>query len=218
MIGPLAMKTIPRHCSKGRSGLDSIDLDGPDSEAKKLVRELGALFADDADALAVIGGVAYNFWCEPRYTKDVDFNIAADAKVMAHIRGRLIRDGYVVTRSQGLDDPGGPDFVRFIQPGTPKMVEFIGAKTPFQELTIQRGVRLDADQPFPIATPEDVIVLKLIANRSADHRDLMGLGQVEGLDWEYIEYWSKIWEVSDALASLRVSLEQDKQRVKDLFA
>ena len=100
------------------------------------------------------------------------------------------------------------------------MVEFIGAKTPFQELTIQRGVRLGARPAFPIATPEDVIVLKLLRqSHLLDHRDL-DRPRKGGRGWigSTSNTGAKIWEIGDALASLRARLEQDKQRVKDLFA
>jgi hypothetical protein len=36
-------------------------------------------------------------------------------------------------------------------------------------------------------TPEDLIVMKLIAHRPKDRIDLLGLVALPGLDWSYVE-------------------------------
>jgi hypothetical protein len=195
-----------------------LDSSRPDIDAQQFARELAEILGDLRHQLAVIGGVAYNFWREPRYTNDIDFNVVADAKVAAELRNRLVAHGYEVVREQTPDATSGPDFLRFILPGTRKIVEFQAAKTPYQELTIKRAVMAAPDQPFPVATAEDVIVLKLIANRPKDHRDMVSLGMIDGLDWDYIEHWAEIWGVAETLANLRGVVEEERQRVKELFA
>lgn len=194
-----------------------MDSSRPDFEAQEFARELGEIIGDLGDRLVVIGGVAYNFWREPRYTSDIDFNVVADPAVVGEIRRRLISRGYEVTREQGAEARSGPDFLRFVLPGTRRIVEFQTAKTEYQDLTIERGVMLDADQPFPVATPEDMIVLKLLANRSKDHHDLVNLGMMDGLDWAYVEHWAKAWDLSARLANLRRAVEAERQRVRKLF-
>lgn len=81
-----------------------------------------------------------------------------------------------------MDAPSGPDFVQFTdaQHTPPRVVEFQAAKTEFQELTIARGKRLSRDQPFAVATPKDLIVLKLIAKRPQDVSDCVELAQAPG--------------------------------------
>jgi hypothetical protein len=160
-----------------------------------LVAELGEILAEFTEDCAVIGGVARNFWREPRYTKDVDFELVADADVFLRVRAKLTDAGYQITRIQDEAEPSGPGFVRFVRPGTPSIVEFLTAKTEFEEGIIQRAIRLDQRQPFRVATPEDVIVLKLIANRPHDQADAIELGLMEGLDWAYIKRWSEVWDV-----------------------
>ncbi|HJW70905.1 MAG TPA: hypothetical protein VJ829_16250 [Candidatus Binatia bacterium] len=59
-----------------------------------------------------------------------------------------------------------------------------------------------------MSTPEeielsDLIVLKLIANRPKDHVDLLGLVQLDALDWAYVEHWAAEWCVADRLRVLR---------------
>lgn len=182
-----------------------------------MLEELDQLIGPFRDKLALIGGVAYNFWCEPRFTKDVDFNVIADATVFVEIRKALEGAGWESTRYQDEGGSSGPEFVRFVVPGTRKMVEFQAAKTPFQELIIERAVVLNGDQPFPVATREDVIVLKLIASRPQDRADAVGLASGQGLDWGYMEHWADVWDVSDRLQGLRQMLAEEAERLGDLF-
>lgn len=44
---------------------------GPDAAAKALVDELSEILREFSEQCAIIGGMAHNFWREPRYTKDV---------------------------------------------------------------------------------------------------------------------------------------------------
>jgi hypothetical protein len=53
------------------------------------------------------------------------------------------------------------------------------------------------------STPEDLIVMKLIADRPKDHLDLLGLLRLDGLDWTYIEGWVAEWGVAERLRELR---------------
>ena len=49
-------------------------------------------------------------------------------------------------------------------------------------------------------------MLKLIANRPKDRIDLLGLVQLDGLDWAYVERWAVAWDVADRLRALRGDL------------
>lgn len=61
-----------------------------------------------------------------------------------------------------------------------------------------------------MATPEVLIILKLIANRSIDHRDIFTLVEAQPIDWGYVEQWAEQWEVSDSLSKLRHEMETNK--------
>jgi DNA-binding transcriptional regulator/RsmH inhibitor MraZ len=193
----------------------SSDYTGPDAAARALVEELSTVLADFADQCAIIGGMAHNFWREPRYTKDVDFTLVADPAVFARVRASLERCGYDLTRIQNEDEPSGPGFARFVQGH--KIVEFLTAKTEFQELLITRAVRLTPDQVLRVATPEDIIVLKLIANRSHDQVDAINLGKIEGLDWDYIERWAVEWSVSERVDALRAGIAHDRKVLSEVY-
>ncbi len=56
-----------------------------------------------------------------------------------------------------------------------------------------------------MATPEDLIVMKLIADRPKDAVDLLGLVRLPSLDWQYVERWTAAWDVTDRLARVRAA-------------
>ena len=58
---------------------------------------------------------------------------------------------------------------------------------------------------IPVATPEDLIVYKLIADRPRDRDDVLAILRTQAragraLDWAYVERWTRFWNVSDRLA------------------
>jgi hypothetical protein len=75
------------------------------------------------------------------------------------------------------------------------------AKTEFQREALRRAAGSGTNPR--VATPEDLIVMKLIANRAKDQIDLLGLAQLDKLDWDYIEHWAREWDVTDRLRVLR---------------
>lgn len=152
-------------------------------------------------AYAVIGGHAVNAWLEPRFTADVDLTVAADPQALARARAALEAAGYQLSVEHGADLPSGPDFVRFTGgPGAPP-IELQAAKTRLQDEVIQRA-RRDA-RGVATATPEDLILLKLIAHRPKDLADLAGLVALSGIDWAYVEERAREWDVLDRLERLR---------------
>lgn len=149
---------------------------------------------------AVIGGHAVNAWLEPRFTADVDVTVHAPPATMDRLKAVLASHGYRVTGEHGATQPSGPDFVRFVSDGAGITLEVQASKTAFQREVLRRAAAAGTPR---IATPEDLIVLKLIANRPKDRIDLLGLLQLDGLDWAYVERWAAAWDVVDRLRALR---------------
>ena len=74
-------------------------------------------------------------------------------------------------------------------------------KTDFQHEVIRRAVV--AEDGVRVASAEDLIVLKLIANRPKDQVDLLALAALPGIDWSYVEHWADAWSVRDVLSRLQ---------------
>ncbi len=164
---------------------------------------IAATFAAAGLPYALIGGHAVNAWLEPRFTADIDVTVAADPASLARARAALEAAGYRVTHEHGADLPSGPDFVRLGRaPGDPP-IELQAAKTSLQDDVIARARR--GARGVATATPEDLILLKLIAHRPKDLADLAGLVALSGLDWGYIEERAAAWDVLDRLVRVRAA-------------
>jgi hypothetical protein len=158
-------------------------------------------FLDEAHVEhVVIGGHAVNAWLEPRFTADVDVTVHARPAEIERLKTVLDARGYRVAREHGADLPSGPDFVRFVSQGEGVTLEVQTAKTEFQREILRRAAARGRPR---IATPEDLIVMKLIAYRAKDQLDLLGLARLDGLDWAYVEAWAAEWEVTERLREVR---------------
>ena len=149
---------------------------------------------------AVIGAHAVNAWLEPRATADLDITVCANPDEHRALRKSLEEAGYTVSRTDGTALPSGPDFVRFHAEDRALTIEVQTAKTELQRSLVKRAVRTKSS--LRIATPEDLIVLKLIAYRAKDRIDLLGLVRLEDLDWTYIREWVAIWQLEGKLDEL----------------
>lgn len=162
---------------------------------------LARLLEDAEVQYALIGGHAVNAWLEPRFTADIDVTIEAGVAQYRRLTEILQRAGFSIEFTEGADQASGPDFVRFTSPDPVAVVEFQSAKTKLQNSVIRRA-RIQRGA-LRVATPEDLIVLKLIANRAKDQIDLVGLCALPDLDWDYVERWAREWEVTALLSQFK---------------
>lgn len=152
---------------------------------------------------AIIGAHAVNVWLEPRFTADIDVTVQAGNTEILRMKTVLAEHGFAVSREHGTALPSGPDFIRFTAPDSDVTIEVQTAKTEFQQEVVRRAT---AEHGVRVATPEDLIVMKLIADRPKDAIDLAGLVQLPDMDWAYIEGWTIEWGISDRLARVRMLL------------
>ena len=161
---------------------------------------IAALF-DEADVeYALIGGHAVNTWIEPRFTADIDVTIEAGATAMERVKGILLREGLALEVEHGAELPSGPDFLRFASKDRTLRLEIQVAKTELQHEILRRARPAEGVR---VATVEDLIILKLIADRAKDQADLDALSRLPGVDWSYVERWAQDWELTARLAELR---------------
>jgi hypothetical protein len=152
----------------------------------------------------LIGGHAVNAWIEPRFTADIDLTVQAEPDDLPRLGAALVAMGLSVSQAHGAELPSGPDFVRYITEDGGIVLEVQMAKTDFQREVLRRAIE---ERGMRIATPEDLIVMKLIAGRPKDQIDLRGLTTLPSLDWTYVERWASEWGVTDRLRRLHAADE-----------
>jgi hypothetical protein len=164
---------------------------------------LARLLSSEGIDYAIIGAHAVNAWVEPRFTADIDITIEAKVPALRRLQAVLIAEGFRLAVEHEAGLPSGPDFVRFVSLDGSIVLELQAAKTEFQREVIRRAVPAGDAR---VATVEDLIVMKLIADRPKDRIDLVELSALPGIDWSYIDHWAREWQITERLERLRQAL------------
>jgi len=155
-------------------------------------------------SFAIIGGVAVSLLAQNRFTDDVDFTITIDERQAKRLESHFKGDpAYTIKQLNFISSSTIPDMFRIIWEETP--VDLLVANTDFQKELVRRAQsRIIEGKKIPIASPEDLVVLKLIADRPIDRADIGDiLNRFQKIDWAYIEKWCKVWEIEDRLKALQ---------------
>jgi hypothetical protein len=155
---------------------------------------------------ALMGGFAVRVYGIPRSTQDVDITVLCDDENLQSLF-RLIEDrGYDVddVYKQGWrDSVAGMPLVkckRYLG-GHPIDVDIFLCESPFQLSLVNRRRRDKADdQEYWLVSPEDLLLLKLVASRQRDYLDAIDVLFTQGqLDEQYMRHWAKELGVLDKL-------------------
>jgi hypothetical protein len=164
----------------------------------------------------VIGGLAVAVWGEPRMTKDVDLRVLLQRDQTDLLLSVLSPDFKYLSESaeEKLRRLG---FI-FMEDIRGVRVDFLLPDTAFDIETINRGCRIEpiAGWPFTVCTAEDLIVSKMITNRSRDEEDvrLVIRRQHKNLDDEHIEHWLREYEIMLDDSTLIKSYQQLRARYR----
>lgn len=147
---------------------------------------------EPAPAYCLIGALALGAWGAIRATQDIDFLIVIDEERRDALIGSLAAGGFVVDRRWADLNPLAKENVTRLLFG-PHPVDLLHARDAFHRDTLARrrsvaieGVSID------VATPEDLILLKLRAGRDQDFVDVAGIvaRQKDALDPIYLRSWA----------------------------
>jgi hypothetical protein len=162
---------------------------------------------------AFIGALAAIEWGRPRATANVDLVVSIDPahwpSVQAAFQSRGLAPGRGVGPAESSDPL--PDIAIFWSDQAPSVrIDLFIAKTDF-ERTVLEGARVASigGREVRIASPEAVIIYKLLASRPKDLVDLDSIFESRQLaqaplDWAFLERWAEAWEISDRLGPYRV--------------
>lgn len=180
-----------------------------------VTREIVGLFERLSIPYAIMGGLAVRMHALPRPTFDVDFTVSMARDALPVLYKSAEELDYAIPTAYAA---GWVDTVK----GLPvvKLQYFIGdrsidvdvflAETDFQRELLARRQRQEAEgwQGW-FVTAEDLILLKLLADRPKDRTDVADILFIQGnLDETYLRVWS---ERLGVVAVLEAALRQSRQ-------
>ncbi len=158
---------------------------------------------------SIMGGIAVRVHGIPRPTFDVDIELSVNQTQLDGFFARCEKLDYTVGdayRSGWRDEVGGMPLVKvktYLPSGNSVDVDIFINETPFQQSIMKRRQRFElSGRSLPFVTPEDLILLKLLANRPRDLGDVADVIFVQGqLDETYLRHWAEILGITDRLAA-----------------
>ncbi|MEW5766175.1 MAG: nucleotidyl transferase AbiEii/AbiGii toxin family protein [bacterium] len=157
-----------------------------------------------------IGGIALQWWGEPRFTRDVDVTILVD----------LGKEEVVIKKILSAFPPRIPDALGFALKNRVCLVSTkdgyeidISLGIPgYEEEVMKRAVEFNVDKRHivRICSAEDLIIHKVVAGRPQDLNDIEGiiLRQGKRLDIKYIRKWLKAFADILEMKELRERFEK----------
>jgi Nucleotidyltransferase of unknown function (DUF6036) len=156
----------------------------------------------------VIGGQAVLLHGEPRLTRGIDITLGLDASVASKVLDIV----HAIGLTASVDDVHGfvqkTNVLPLTEASTSLRVDLIFSFTSYESEAIQRAVKVQTGgSAVSFATPEDLIIHKLVAGRPRDLEDVAGiLLRHEQLDERYLERWLPVFKTvvhRDLLAEFR---------------
>ncbi|MFO0790210.1 MAG: nucleotidyl transferase AbiEii/AbiGii toxin family protein [Pirellulales bacterium] len=158
---------------------------------------------------AVMGGLAIRAYAIPRSTEDIDFTLSLDRRRLPELYSEL------ETRNYSIPEPYRAGWVDQLSAAVPlklvKLKRYVGdhaidvdlflAETPFQDEVLKRRRLADVKgRQLWLASPEDLVLLKLAADRPRDWIDIADVFFTQGpLDEVYMRHWAKALDVERKL-------------------
>lgn len=155
--------------------------------------KLNRFFQQEKIRYCLIGGIAAGYWGEPRFTQDMDFTVAIKGG-LRRLKHQL-KTAKFSARSKGSSQLQitGQQKLRF-------QADILLAEVEYQDWVIQRSQNISLfDFQVPICSAEDLVILKLIANRRQDLLDIENIlaRQQNQLNKDYLKEWLSYWKLQE---------------------
>lgn len=177
----------------------------------EIARILHAVFESLNLRYYITGGVCAIAYGDPRTTRDLDIVVEVERSEIMPVGERLEAEGFYCP----------PGAVEDIQAGRGRVLSVthmqlvlnadivLDADTEFDRSKMERrrleAIGLDESERFWLASPEDVILAKLLWGRQSESekqwRDVQGVLKVQGdtLDFDYLRSWAEQLDLSELL-------------------
>jgi hypothetical protein len=160
-----------------------------DDSIRRTLVDLDAFLRRHDVPFAVIGGIAVAIRGEPRFTADIDVVLGIERDSATELLRSVARSAFEPLF------PGVEDVVReaFLLPlrhrRTLVKVDLAVGATGFERQVIRRApAESIGDLTVPVATAEDLLLMKTLAGRARDADDARGiiLRRRGEIDWDYV--------------------------------
>jgi hypothetical protein len=155
------------------------------------------------------GSMASNYWGIPRTTHDLDFVICIDRSAIKPLVSAFSDDYYIDEHAVAAAFSQPRQFNVIDTRSALKIDFWLPASSAFDQEMLRRRVHKSiSNVPVWIATPEDVILHKLVWNQITPSdrqlRDAAGIFAVQGrgLDIEYLNRWATSLGLSGDLENI----------------
>ena len=178
----------------------------------ELLQHLVRALEESGVSYLVTGSTATIFYGEPRFTNDIDVVVQLRERQVKQLLAAFPADEFYVSEEAARRAHRTRGQFNVIHPRSGLKIDFVVAdETPFERSRFARARRVRAapDLDAVFASPEDVILKKLVFHReggSDKHlRDVAGVLRISGgeIDFDYLEGWAERLGVVDLWRRLR---------------
>ena len=161
-----------------------------DDKIQRTLHEISAFLGDRSIPFAVVGGIAVTVRGEPRFTADVDVVVDVDVHTAVEIIDALRESGF----DPLVEDPEELVRTSFLLPllcresGVP--IDLALGLSGFERQLVERApIETLRELEIPVATAEDLVIMKLLAGRPRDLDDARRIvaRQADHMDWHYVQ-------------------------------
>ncbi len=155
------------------------------------IRDL-MMACDELDAKPVlIGGIAVGLVARERATRDVDAMVLFDTGNVDQLLASLERNGFRPGFNGMAEFARQDRFVSLQHRSGVKLDLALGCLPLEEEILARSTTKIRSEIVFRLPTPEDLIILKAIANRPQDRADIHTIAEVHPniRDRAQIRYW-----------------------------
>jgi len=154
------------------------DKEGPPNLLTEAFRRTAEALSGSS-SYTLIGGLAVAFHGLARATRDIDLLLSTPRIALPALLEKFRERGFGFSMETVLRELGEDHLSRIDYAGVP--VDFLEATIPFFRGVVERAREEDIQGVrMRIASPEDLVALKMIAGREDDLRDIRGILATQG--------------------------------------
>ncbi len=185
-------------------------------ELSQALHDLSSWFATEQVAYTSIGGIAVSLVAQPRVTQDIDAVIWLDDSRWQAFLSSGEGFGVVPRISEPLEFARRNRVLLLEHQPTGISIDLSCGALPFEQEMIERAMTIEIGQTtIKVATPEDLVVMKAVANRPKDLADIASIISTnDKLDQERIRYWvaqfAEVLEMPEIAENVERQLQTQK--------